>query len=464
MCVVGCAFLCSSAALFSQKTYSMEECVEYAMAHNHQLKKAHYDREKAAYSRQQVMGALLPQINGSAALNDNLKKPKFVMPNFVNKMLPPAAQDPNASEYMTIEMGTKMNANVGVVLNQQLLNFPLFNTLEIVKTAEKMAALGVASNEEEVIGQAASLYYAVQAAEYGMLQMEKSIGIIEKMLKTMEVNYQNGLVRKSDVDRLRVNLTNLETQKSAMLHLIETQKNLLKLQMGFEMEEAIAIHPIDLAFFERKAGETIEAPFHLEDQIGYRILQEQLNMAKLQKRSAVYENLPVLSLMANYQYNGLSDRFFRGEMNYWYPTSMIGLSLKIPILGGGARRAKIRESQMDILKAEEDAESLKQSLNMVQINARNKLNDALKTIAAQRENRELAEEVLKVAEGNYSLGVASMSDILNATQALVQAQLSYANALNDYMSAYIALKKATGTLREMMPGAFGRGSNEVSVK
>lgn len=450
LCMVGCALLCSSAALFAQNTYSMQECIEYAMAYNHQLKKAQYDRDKASYSRRKAMGALLPQINGSAALNDNLQKPKFVMPNFVNKMLPPPAQDPNASEYMTIEMGTKMNANIGVAFNQQLLNFPLFNTMALVKTAEKMAALGVASNEEDVIGQTAALYYAVQATEYGMQQMERSIGIIEQMLETMEVNYRNRLVRKTDVDRLRVNLTNLETQKSAMVHVIETQKNLLKLQMGFEMEKPIAIQPIDLTYFEQKANDTIDEPFRLEKQTGYRIVQEQLNMAKLQQRSAIYENLPVLSLMANYQYNGISDRFFRGKMNYWYPTSMIGLSLKIPILGGGARRAKIRESRIDILKAQEDAEILKQSLNMAQMNARNKLNDAVKTIAAQRKNRELAEEVLNVAEKNYALGVASMSDFLNATQALVQAQMNYANALNDYMSAYIALKKAMGTLRDMM--------------
>ena len=63
-------------------------------------------------------------------------------------MLPPAMQDPNASKYMTIEMGTNYSAGVGAALNQQILNFTLFNTLEIAKTAEAMASLGIESKEE----------------------------------------------------------------------------------------------------------------------------------------------------------------------------------------------------------------------------------------------------------------------------------------------------------------------------
>ena len=67
-----------------------------------------------------MLGALLPQINGSAGINDNLKKAKFVMPNFMNNMLPEKMRDPNASQYMTVEMGTKYTANAGVALSQQL--------------------------------------------------------------------------------------------------------------------------------------------------------------------------------------------------------------------------------------------------------------------------------------------------------------------------------------------------------
>lgn len=87
---------------------------------------------------------------------------------------------------------------------------------------------------------------------------------------------------------------------------------------------------------------------------------------------------------------------------------------------------------------------------MAYLNAQMKLGDARRTIEVQGENQTLAEEVFKVAENNFSLGLASMSDILNASQSLVQAQINYANALNEYMKAYIELKKAGGHIRELM--------------
>lgn len=448
-----CVSFCFSFALpnlFSQDTYSLQQCIEYAIKNNRNLKKTQYDKEKSAHARKEVLGALLPQVSGSANLNNNLKKAKFIMPNFINSMLPPNAQDPDAPKYMTIEMGTEYNANVGVALNQQILNFSLFNALDIAKTAEKMAALGVESSEEDLIAQTANLFYAIQSAEYATKQMEKSVELVNKMLKTMEVNYANGMVKKVDLDRLKVNYVNIVTQKTAIQNVAEVQKNLLKLQMGMDVNQPIIIEPINLNLFEQKAESSTIRPFSVETQTPYKLVMKKQEMLKLQKKSAVYENMPTLSLVFNYQYNGVSDEFFRGETNYWYPTSVIGLSLRVPVFSGFSRKAKIRQNNIELLKSEEDATMLKQSLNMAYMNAQIKLADTRRTIALQRDNQNLAEDVLKVTDNNFALGISSMSDVLNASQSLVQAQMSYANAMNDYMKAYIELKKADGSIRELV--------------
>lgn len=435
---------------YAQEAYSLQGCLEYAVQHNRNIKKSGYDKGKAYYAHQEVLGALMPQINGSANLNDNLKKAKFVMPNFMNSMLPPGMQDPNASKYMTVEMGTKYSANVGLSVNQQLFNFPLFNALKIAEVAERMAALGVESTEEDVIAQTATLFYAIQSTEYAVAQMSKSVELVEKMLKMMEVNHDNGLVKKVDVDRLKVNLTNLLTQKSAIENAIEVQKNLLKLQMGMEMDTALTITPMDLSIVEQMVSGVAILPFAPTQHTAYKLLAEKLEMADLQKKSATYEYLPTLSLIFNVQYNGVSDQFFRGQTNYWYPTSVIGLSLRIPIFSGLSRRSKVRESDFELKKAQEDMRILGQSLDMAHKNAILKLNDTQRTIALQKDNQALAEQVFEMAQNNYVLGVASMSDVLNASQSLIQAQMSYANALNECMKAYIDLKKASGEIKELM--------------
>ena len=449
MLVLGLLLL--SVSGHAQESYTLQQCLGYAVEHNSNVKKSALDREKAERARQEVLGALLPQISGSAGLNDNLKKAKFIMPNFMNNFLPEKMRDPNASEYMTIEMGTKYSANAGLALNQQLLNMSLFNTLDIAKVSRQMAELGALSTEEDVIAQTATLYYGVQVTQYAASQMLRSVELVEQMLRMMEVNYASGLVKKVDVDRLRVNLTNLKTQQSAIESGLVVQKNLLKLQMGFEVTEPIAVPALDLSLMAQQEIAAVGSPtFDPIRHIAYRQLQQRERMAELQERAKKYEYLPTLSLALNLQYNHMSDQLFGGATNYGYPTAMVGVSLRMPIFSGGSRLAKVRESHLDLLKAQEDLHALDQSLRMANLNASLKLRDTRRTIALQRDNQALAEQVLDLAQKNYSLGVASLSDVLNASQSLVQAQMSYASALGDYMKAFIDLKKSRGEIRDLM--------------
>ena len=448
--LVLCLLLLSVSA-HAQESYTLQQCLGYAVEHNSNVKKSALDREKAERARQEVLGALLPQISGSAGLNDNLKKAKFIMPNFMNNFLPEKMRDPNASEYMTIEMGTKYSANAGLALNQQLLNMSLFNTLDIAKVSRQMAELGALSTEEDVIAQTATLYYGVQVTQYAASQMLRSVELVEQMLRMMEVNYASGLVKKVDVDRLRVNLTNLKTQQSAIESGLDVQKNMLKLQMGFEVTEPIAVPPLDLSLMaQQEIASVSSTTFDPIRHIAYRQLQQRERMAELQERAKKYEYLPTLSLALNLQYNHMSDQLFGGATNYGYPTAMVGVSLRMPIFSGGSRLAKVRESHLDLLKAQEDLHALDQSLRMANLNASLKLRDTRRTIALQRDNQALAEQVLDLAQKNYNLGVASLSDVLNASQSLVQAQMSYASALGDYMKAFIDLKKSRGEIRDLM--------------
>lgn len=443
-------FLLVSEDIFSQQVYDLQGCLRQALENNHNIRKSKLDLEKSAQARNEILGALLPQVNATGSMNYNIQKSKFIMPNFINSMLPPNMQDPNAAQYMTIEMGMNYSAALGASVNQQVVNFSLFNALDIAKTAENLTALAVESKEEDVISQTAGIFYGVQVTDYAVGLFSQSIGIIDTMLNTMKVSYENGLIKKVDLDRLTVTRTNLATQKTAMQNAVEVQKNLLKLQMGIDINQPLEIQKLDLTVFERQAGTADDPDFDLKNQTAYKILDRQSFMTQLQKRSAIYESLPVLTAMGTFNYNGVSEEFFRGETNYWYPTSMVGLSMKIPIFGGLSRTAKIRQADIELRKVSEDKAMLEQSLNMAFSNALIKLSDSRRTIDVQRANMALAGEVYRVSEANYAQGLASMSDVLNANNSLIQSQMSYADALNNYMKAWIELRKASGTIKSLV--------------
>ena len=285
--------------LSAQEKYSLKSCLDYAVENNESLKKDRLSLETSIQSRREVVGALLPQINASVGMTRNIQKTTIAMPNFINSMMPESMMDPDADKYMTVTMGMDLNANWGANLSQQLLNMSLFNAVRITKIVGEMAELGLEISTEDVIAQTAGLYYGIQILSYAVEQFDESISLMDKTLEMIEVNRDVGLVRPIDAKQISVSRTNLETERAAMNNAIEFQKKLLKLQMGFPMEENIEIEPIDVGMLEDMVFSSRIGRYEVTEQLPYKLFQKQQNMLDLQYKSAKFETLPVVTLTAN---------------------------------------------------------------------------------------------------------------------------------------------------------------------
>lgn len=435
-------------AMTAQEVFSLEECLDYAVEHNQSLQKDRLGLETANLAKKEVVGSLLPQISASAGITDNIQKTTFAMPNFVNSMMPESMQDPNAPKYMTVTMGMDYSANWGASVAQQVLNFSLFNAVNIANQSQKMAELGVEMTTQDVIAQTTFLYYNVQVLEYAMTQFESSISLLDRTLGILQANMDNGLMRKVDADRVRVSRTNLETQRGSMEQALELQKKLLKLQMGFPMAQEIEVAELDTEAIEQMLSATAVQEFDIDRLPAFRMLKQQQGMLELQRKSAVYANLPVITFVGNYSMNYMGDDF-KGETFHHFPVSMLSLNLKMPIFTGLSNSAKLRKAKLELLKSDHDEQAMTESLSMNWATASGQLEQQLKTVRAQKENKQLAQDVFDVTEVNFTEGIASLSDLLNAQSQLIQSQMNYVNALNSSVQAYIDLKKANGTVFEL---------------
>ena len=431
----------------AQEQFTLKECFDYAIEHNQSLQKDRLGLETAAQSKRELIGSLLPQINASAGFTYNIDKPLVTMPNFISPMMGSMAPA-GLPDYIAMTMSLDMSANWGASLTQQIVNLSLLNALKVTEATGEMAQIGIEATTNDIIAQTATFYYNVQVLQYAVTQFDESIALMDTTLNMMQVNREIGLVRQIDVDRITVAKTNLETQKSSMLQALEVQKNLLKLQMGFPMTEAIIIPEINLDEMENRLQTAASPGFDITVLPAYRILEQQKNLAGLQYKSALYETLPVLVLAANYSYN-YTGNDFSGPSYHSFPVSMVSLNLKMPLFTGMSKNAKIKKAKIEMMKTDGDRETLEQSLTMAHSNARMQLEQQIRTIEAQRKNKDLAQEVFNVTEFNYGEGISSLSDVLNATSSLIEAQMNYVNALSGCMSAYIELKKTDGTIGEI---------------
>lgn len=428
---------------------SLGQCLEYAVEHNRSIQKDRLGIETAVLAKKEVVGSLLPQISASAGITDNFQKTTFAMPNFVNSMMPAAMQDPNAPKYMTVSMGMDYSANWGASVAQQIVNFSIFNALAIADESKKMADLGLQMTTDDVIAQTAQIYYAIQVLEYALDQFDFSIGLLDKTLGVVNANMENGLMREVDAGRIKVSRTNLETERASMAQALDVQKKLLKLQMGQESDSDPIICKLESDDMENMLMLASRPDFRIESIPAYRMLKEQQNMLGLQHKQAVYAFLPVVNLVGNYSMNYMGDDF-KGETFYHFPVSMLSLNLKMPLFTGFSNSSKVRKAKLEIEKSHHDEAAMTQSLEMNWANASGQLEQQMRAVSAQRENKELAQKVFDVTQVNFDEGISSLSDLLNAQSQLVQSQMNYVNALSGGVKAYIDLKKASGTINELI--------------
>lgn len=428
------------------KPLTLQECLQYAVSNNQRLALSRLEEEIGRQKTAEVRAQALPQVTANGNLTDNLKKQVLVLPGELTG---------EPGKTTLVEAGTTWNATASAELSQQLFNQSVFTGLKAARSGEEYYSLQTEQTKENVIYDVANLYYQLLVKKERMNVLDTNINKLTQLVATTKSQFENGLAKKIDLDRIKVNLVNYQTQKSQLVNQLKVQENQLKQKMGMPIATPIALPSLELSDIERKAAGTADfAGFNLENRTETRILRKTEELQTLQKKAYIAEYFPSLAFKGNYSYNGMSNKFDlfggSGSTANWFSMASVGLTLRIPIFDGFARRSRVNQANVTLQKVGKQLEENKINLNTSYENARLQMLNNLSTIRIQKENVSLADEVYYSTQNNYNLGLASLTDLLNAETSLAEAQNSYNEALLQYKLAELELIKSNGNLPSLL--------------
>jgi outer membrane protein len=421
----------------AQQQVTLGDALTFALQNNVKIRKARLDIDGGRYKVEEVRSQALPTITGTSGLTYNAIIGQQVV-DF-------------GGQLQTLRFGQKWNSTAGVQLSQQLFNQQVFTGLQAAKSSEEYYNLTAQLTEEQIIELVANNYYQVLVNREQLNVIDNNIKNVKVIEKIISNQYQNGLAKKIDVDRIKVNLTNLETQRVQTLNAITQLENQLKFSMGMPVTSPITLPATELT--EVKQLPVFAESIALNNRTEIKLLDNQDKLLWLQRKAYVAEYYPSLSLTGNYTYSSQSQGFDFLNSNataIGFGSSAIGLSLKIPIFNGFLTRSKIRQADVNIRKAKEDRAETTNALNLAYENAKIELTNSISTINAQKKNAELAQEIYKSTQNNYNNGLASLTDLLDTETSLTQAQNSYTQALLNYKIAEIQLIKSNGNIKSLV--------------
>lgn len=421
----------------AQEVLTLKDALNYALANNTRLRKANLDIENGRYKVQEVRAQALPQLSGNAGLTYNP-----VIGQLVADI---------GGQTQSFKLGQSWNSTAGVQLSQQLFNQQVFTGLQAAKSSEEYYSLTAQLTEEQILVLVANNYYQVLVNRQQLTVIDTNIKNVKIVENIISNQYQNGLAKKIDVDRINVNLTNLTTKREQSINAITLLENQLKFSMGMPVSKPIELPKEELTKVEQLP--LMSDMLDVTNRTETKLLNNQDKLLSLQRKAYVAEYYPTLALTGNYTYSSQSNSFDFLTSNataIGFGSSAIGLTLKVPIFNGFLTRSKIRQADVSIRKANEDRLETTNSLNLDYENSKIQLRNNLNTINAQRKNAELAQEIYTSTQNNYNNGLASLTDLLDTENSLTEAQNSYTQALLNYKVAEIQLIKSNGNIKSLL--------------
>lgn len=423
------------------KSLTLKNALTYALENKADAKKAKLKVENSAYQIQEVRSRALPQISANGGLTYN----PVLQTSVINGS---SFGQPGTTIQATF--GQEWVSTAGVSLTQALFDQSVFTGLKAAKSTREFYLINEQLTEEQVIERVANNYYQVYVQRQKLTVLDSTFKNTTKVKDIIKGQFDNGLAKKIDLDRILVKLSNINTQRQQVLNAVQLQENALKFYIGMPIETQIIIPQSQFEVTPIVFSETPNTTNRTE----YLLLKKQEQLLEFQKKADQSAYYPTLSLTAGYNYIGQGPKMPWGAKPadgvYWSDFSSIGLNLKVPLFTGFGTRAKVRQADVNLRTVKEDLNDTKLGLDLAFENAKIQIDNSVIIISNQKENAQLAQDVLSNTRNNYIHGLASLTDLLDAENALTEAQNNYTSAILDYKLAEIQLIKSKGELKTLL--------------
>jgi len=479
ICTILVGLLVAGVALAQQaqevqtEPFTLEQCIQFALDNSIAAKNADIDQRIAKAKVNETIGIGLPQISGTGSVVYNQKLPRFFttykegpggfiqIDTAIAKNLGVKDGDVVAAQNF---FQLKTAGNASVTANQIIFNGSYLVGLKASSVYRDLSAKSAIQTDQTIIQQVTKAYYAVLINKERSALFENNIARVDSLLRNTLALNQNGFAESIDVDRVRVTLNNLRSERDKFVNLNELGLQLLKYQMNYPLDKPldvlgsiqdVKVDPNDVAY---------EQDWDYKVRPDYQVLETNYRLQELNVKNQQAASMPTISAFATLglstQSPGIGGVFKTNTSianqelanqlgigaDQWYSFSQFGVNLNVPIFSGLQRHNRTQQEKLKLLQIENNFVYLKRSIDFEVRQSSINFDNALKTLVSQRENQVLAANIARVTKVKYEQGVGSSLEVTDAENSLRTAQLNYYSALFDAMVAKVDLDKAYGRL------------------
>jgi len=426
------SFILFSLVGFSQeqKEYrlTLEEAVIFALDSNYTSINARRDIAKAIKQKWETTAQGLPQIDGSLTYQNNLKQPITLIPGEFGGGAP--------GTFTPVSFGTKQNANAVATLNQLIFDGSYLVGLKAAKAFLRFSENANEKTRLEVRKGVVNAYGSVLLAQELVAIFESNKTNLERNLYETRKIFENGLGEEESVEQLEITLLDIETELNNVRRSQAIAKQMFNLALGIDVETPVALtDDLDKLADNNISLALLDASLNIEENIDYKIAFNLTEQRYFEMNLEKSKFLPRLSTFINYGTAANSDdfTFFSGDQK-WYQSSVVGVSLNVPIFSSGMRSARAQRAEIALDQSKTDFEESKQQIKLDLTSARSNYLFAIEKYENSKKNLQLAERIENKNQIKFTEGLSTSFDLRQAQIQLYSAQQQYFQSMLDVIN------------------------------
>jgi outer membrane protein TolC len=401
---------------------SLDEAIQLGLKNNLRALQADTNNRLARVERMRALSALLPTVNGSVGeyvQETNLAVFGFRFPGVPTIIGPFGYSDIRASAGMN------------------LIDWSARKNLRAVEQNQKATELTAQDTRDLVVEAVANSYLSIIAAGARVEAARSEVATAQALYERARDQHAAGVSPAIDELRSQVELKARQQQLLAAENGLAKSKLVLALVTGLPPAQEFEL--FDTAPYTALEGLTPEQMLDRAHQSrgDYLSLKAQIQAAEIAHEAALAERYPKLALEGNYGANGVN-------VGQLHPTFAFVGSVKVNVFDGGRIHADAAQADVSIRQRKDEIAALGQKIDVDIRSALLDLKSAADQVTVAQSSLDVATQTLTQARDRFTAGVTDNIEVVQAQDAVANAQEAVISSMYAHNLAKVALARAVG--------------------
>lgn len=347
---------------------------------------------------------------------------------------------------------SRNNSAVNALTGTLELNYDVFTsgrrsaTIRAAEEQVRFSELEVERLAEQLRLDVSNDYYSVQEADEQGRIARSAVENAQASLRDAQALERGGIGTRFDVLRAQVQVANEQQGLTEAL----AQQRIARRQLAQRLSiaqtvDVSAADPVAIAArWDRTIEDSIVLAFRNRAELEQQLTQR--NISRQQRRIALAELGPQVSVFANYNVQNISD-----DNRGFYDGYSYGARVNLNLFNGGSSRARAAQQDANIAIAETNFANTRNQVRFQVEQAYFTLQSRLENTRTATEALRQARESLRLARLRFQAGVGTQTDVIAAETELTRAEGNLVQAIIGYNRALASLQREVSVLQETTP-------------